>query len=243
LFFQDLCRLLARSFVLKDERRIGAPGKGAPMRKIICGVFTSLDGVIQAPGGPDEDTSSGFELGGWVGPYWDETADQAMMQTFAEPFDLLLGRRTYDIFAAYWPNYKPGPDTKPEDVELNLQVARTFDAATKYVATHDPASLKWQNSQALGPDIAAALRDIKKGEGPQLIIQGSSNLIHQLAAADLIDEYRLLTFPILLGKGKRLFDDTSRPGQLKVMSSVTSKTGVVIATYQRDGEVQTAAMG
>ncbi len=196
------------------------------MRKIIASTFVSLDGVMQAPGGPEEDPVNGFRFGGWVFHYWDDALGSVIGELFAKPFALLLGRRTYDIFAAYWPYQKDS-------------IADAFNPATKYVATHRPETLTWQNSQALGPDVIAALQKIKQENGPDLLIQGSGNLIQTLLANDLIDEMTVLTFPLLLGKGKRLFaDGAATPGALKLTRSLVSSTGVIVATYERNGEVQ-----
>lgn len=195
------------------------------MRKIIAATFVSLDGVMQAPGGPQEDPVGGFKFGGWTFHYFDEVAGAAMDELFSKPFALLLGRRTYDIFAAYWP-YQKDP------------IADAFNPATKYVATHRPDTLTWQNTQSLGPDIVAALRRLKQEDGPDLLIQGSGNLIQTLLANGLIDEIRLMIFPLLLGKGKRLFGDAAMPAAFKLVKSQTSSTGVIMATYERSGEIE-----
>ena len=195
------------------------------MRKIIAATFVSLDGVMQAPGGPDEDPVGGFKFGGWTFHYFDEVGGAAMDELFSKPFALLLGRRTYDIFNAYWP-YQKDP------------IADAFNPATKYVATHRPDTLTWQNTQWLGEDIVAALRRLKQQDGPDLLIQGSANLIQTLLANGLIDEIRLMIFPLLLGKGKRLFGDSAMPAAFKLVKSQTSSTGVIIATYERSGEIE-----
>ncbi|MGX5803155.1 dihydrofolate reductase family protein [Bradyrhizobium sp. Arg314] len=195
------------------------------MRKIIAATFVSLDGVMQAPGGPEEDPVGGFKFGGWTFHYFDEVAGAAMNELFSKPFDLLLGRRTYDIFAAYWP-YQKDP------------IADVFNPATKYVATHRPDSLTWQNTQSLGPDIVATLRRLKQEDGPDLLIQGSGNLIQTLLANGLIDEIRLMIFPLLLGKGKRLFGDGTLPAAFRLVKSQASSTGVIMATYERSGEIK-----
>ncbi|QKD06285.1 dihydrofolate reductase family protein [Mesorhizobium loti] len=195
------------------------------MRKIIAATFVSLDGVMQAPGGPEEDPVGGFAFGGWTFHYFDEVAGKAMEDLFSKPFDLLLGRRTYDIFAAYWP-YQKDP------------IADAFNPATKYVATHRPDSLTWQNTQSLGPDIVATLRRLSQEDGPDLLIQGSSKLIQTLLANGLIDEIRLMIFPLLLGKGKRLFGDEAVPAAFKLVKSQASSTGVIMATYERGGEIK-----
>lgn len=204
------------------------------MRRLIVGTFLSLDGVMQAPGGPDEDTSSGFEHGGWVAPHWDDAVNQALDTWLSRPYDLLLGRRTYDIFAAYWPRF-------PEDDPDSGGIANTFNRVTKYVATHHPESLDWAHSEALGDDIVARLRELKAGDGPDLLVQGSATLVQQLLANGLVDEFHLMVFPVLLGKGKRLFDDGSLPSALKLTQSQVSSSGVVIATYVPDGEVRTGS--
>jgi len=198
------------------------------MRKIIAATFVSLDGVMQAPGGPEEDPVGGFKFGGWTFHYFDEVAGTAMEELFSKPFDLLLGRRTYDIFAAYWP-YQKDP------------IADAFNPATKYVATHRPDTLTWQNTQSLGPDVVARLKELKQEEGPDLLIQGSGNLIQTLLANGLIDEIRLMIFPLLLGKGKRLFGDGAMPAAFKLAKSEASTTGVIMATYERGGEIKTGS--
>ncbi|BAV47195.1 bifunctional deaminase-reductase domain-containing protein [Mesorhizobium loti] len=195
------------------------------MRKIIAATFVSLDGVMQAPGGPEEDPVGGFKFGGWTFHYFDEVGGAAMEELFSKPFALLLGRRTYDIFAAYWP-YQKDP------------IADAFNPATKYVATHRPDTLAWQNTQWLGPDIVAALRRLSQEDGPDLLIQGSADLIQTLLANGLIDEIRLMIFPLVLGKGKRLFGDDAMPAAFKLAKSQTSSTGVIIATYERAGEIE-----
>jgi dihydrofolate reductase len=200
------------------------------MRTLIVAAMTSLDGVMQAPGGPDEDTSDGFAYGGWVWPYTDE-GDEVMGGVFSRPFDLVLGRRTYDVFAGYWPHV-------PGDGSFG-NIADGFNAATKHVATHRPETLEWQHSRALGPDVIAALRELKRGDGPDLVTQGSSDLVHQLLATDLVDELRLLLYPILLGRGKRLFDDDTQASAFRLEESKTSSTGVLVTRYVREGEVRT----
>jgi len=195
------------------------------MTKIIAATFVSLDGVMQAPGGPEEDPVGGFKFGGWTFHYFDEVGGAAMEELFSKPFALLLGRRTYDIFAAYWP-YQKDP------------IADAFNPATKYVATHRPDTLTWQNTQSLGPDIVATLRRLKQEDGPDLLIQGSGNLIQTLLANGLIDEIRLMIFPLLLGKGKRLFGNDAMPAAFRLARSRTSSTGVIIATYERSGEIE-----
>jgi len=210
------------------------------MRKIVAGAFVSLDSVMQAPGGPEEDPTSGFKYGGWTAPYWDDVIAAAMDETLSIPFDLLLGRKTYDIFAAHWPHLDVDPAASKCD-PLTIKVAQLFNRVTKYVATHSPSTLAWQNSQPLGSDIVATLRDLKKKDGPVLLIQGSSDLIQTLLAHDLIDEFRLLIFPVVFGKGKRLFGEGTLAGAFKLTRSVTSPSGVLIAGYERAGDIKTGS--
>jgi dihydrofolate reductase len=210
------------------------------MRKIIVGAFVSLDGVMQAPGGPDEDPTGGFKYGGWVAPLWDDVTGKAMDESFAKPYDLLLGRKTYDIFAAYWPYVKTDPKASDFDA-LNAQIAEQFNRVTKYVATHRPESLTWQNSRGLGTDVVATLRELTRQAGPALLTQGSTELVHTLFANDLVDELRVLTYPLVLGRGKRLFDAGSKPAAFSLVQSKVSPNGVVIATYVRAGDVKTGS--
>jgi dihydrofolate reductase len=210
------------------------------MRKIVTGAFISLDGVMQAPGGPEEDPTGGFAHGGWTAPHWDDVLGAALGETFAAPFDLLLGRKTYDIFAAHWPFIDTDPGSSRFDA-LNAEIAKRFNGATKYVATHRPESLRWQNSRALGTDVVGALRDLKKQDGPTLLTQGSSELVHLLLEHDLVDELRLLTFPVVLGKGKRLFDASALPRAFTLTKSTVSPSGVIVATYARAGAVATGS--
>ncbi len=210
------------------------------MRQIIVGTFLSLDGVMQAPGGPEEDPTGQFRFGGWTVPYWDETLSVVLGESFSHPFDLLLGRRTYDIFAAYWPMIETDPDA-PGFVLGEGDIARSFNKARKYVATHRPDSLSWENSESLGNDIVASLKIMKAGDGPNLLVQGSSELVHQLLACDLVDEWRLLTYPVILGNGKRLFDQRAIPTALKLISYTAAPNGVIATTYRRGGEIQTGS--
>ncbi|RZA33749.1 MAG: dihydrofolate reductase [Lysobacteraceae bacterium] len=202
------------------------------MRKLIVAAMVSLDGVMQAPGGPEEDTSGGFAHGGWVWPY--AGSEEVMGGVFARPFDLLLGRRTYDIFAAYWPHQRG-------DGEFG-NIASRFNATTKHVATHHPDTLDWHNSRALGLDIAVAIRSLKHEAGPDLVTQGSSDLVHQLLATDLVDELRLLVYPLLLGRGKRLFDEHAQASAFRLEQSLTSSKGVLITRYLHDGAVRTGTV-
>ncbi|WP_373047003.1 dihydrofolate reductase family protein [Vulgatibacter sp.] len=208
------------------------------MRKLVTMAMISLDGVMQAPGGPEEDPSGGFELGGWVFPLFDEAGGAAIDEVFSAPFDLLLGRKTYDIFAAYWPFIPTDPAANGFD-EGNAQIARRFNAVTKYVATHRPESLRWQNSQSLGDDVVARLREMKREDGPPLLTQGSSELVQTLLAHDLVDELRLLIFPVLLGRGKRLFGEGTKPAAFTLEHSTVTPKGVIITRYVRAGDVAT----
>jgi dihydrofolate reductase len=189
----------------------------------------SLDGVMQAPGGPKEDPTRGFELGGWVVPYADEMFGQAIDQMFAQPFDLLLGRRTYEIFAAHWPYAEAGPDDS---------IATRFNSVTKYVATRSTMKLTWKGSITLH-DAAEDVARLKREDGPSLVTQGSSDLIQTLLANDLIDEISMFTFPIVLGHGKKLFAEGAKPAAFRLLDSKVSTTGVTIARYQRAGVVVT----
>jgi dihydrofolate reductase len=193
------------------------------MRNIIGGVFLTLDGVMQGPGGPTEDVTGGFDEGGWVFKLWDEAVGDAIGQLFAGEYDLLLGRRTYDIFAAYWP-YVEGE---------GAAMGEAFTRANKYVLTRGHQPLEWANSHRLKriDDVAALKRD----DGPDLIIQGSSTIYPGLLAAGLIDRLMLMTFPVMLGKGKRLCGDGTPTTMLKMVGHKVTAKGTVIATYQPGG--------
>lgn len=198
------------------------------MRTLRTATFVSLDGVIQAPGGPEEDPAGGFRFGGWVFPHWDEDLGRLMDRAMGENYDLLLGRRTYEIFAGYWPH-------QDDDI------ARVFNAVNKYVVASPGTPTPWANSRLLEGDVVEAVRALKQTEGRDLLIQGSSEVIHALLAADLIDQLTLLTFPVVLGEGKRLFDSGSRPrGWTPLGAEVTGK-GVVVAAYRRGGEAPTGS--
>jgi dihydrofolate reductase len=201
------------------------------MRKLIVSAFISLDGVMQAPGGPQEDPIGGFRFGGWVAPYFDETAGAVIGELFARPFDLLLGRKTYDIFAAHWPY-----------ADANDPIGPLFDRVTKYLATRNPGfRTTWQNSQTLGSDAIAAVKALKSGDGPDLLTQGSSDFLKTLFENDLVDEINVFVFPVVLGKGKRLFGDATFPRALSLESSKTSQNGIVISRYVRAGDVATGS--
>jgi len=203
------------------------------MRKIVTAAFISLDGVMQAPGGPQEDPTGGFDLGGWTAPYWDDVIGQAMGEVFQRPFDLVLGRKTYDIFAAHWPYVSADSEDAP--------IGELFGNATKYVASHTSGAFTWRNSHWLGANAVAAVRELKASEGPDLLTQGSSDFLQTLFAAELIDELRLLTYPVVLGSGKRLFGDGARPGAFRLSRITNSLTGVIVTTYERAGEVATGS--
>jgi dihydrofolate reductase len=229
----------ARPRVVNVRTGLTIQGTNA-MRRIITTAFVSLDGVMQAPGGPEEDRTGGFQHGGWTVPYWDDALGASMGEIFSKPFDLLLGRRTYDIFAAHWPLVQSDPAASNFDA-LNHEIATLFNGVTKYVATHAPETLSWQNSQPLGTDVVAALRDLKQTDGPDLLTQGSSVLIQTLLAHDLIDELRLLIYPLALGRGKRLFGEGTVPAAFTLTKATTSPSGVLIATYAPAGEVRTGS--
>jgi dihydrofolate reductase len=200
------------------------------MRKLVVAEHISLDGVIQAPGGPEEDPSGGFRLGGWTVPYADEAIGKAVQDMLAQPFELLLGRRTYDIWAAYWPHVRPGH-----------AIADLFNRVPKHVATHRPDTLDWQNSHALEGDLAEAIRALKRQDGADLLMWGGSDTVRQLLAADLVDELRLMIYPVVLGRGKRLFDDNAHPSAFTLAHSVSARSGVLLTRYARSGEVRTGA--
>jgi dihydrofolate reductase len=197
------------------------------MRKLIVLSFITLDGVMQAPGGPEEDTSGGFAYGGWTVPYFDEAAGKIMAEQMGHPFDLLLGRKTYDIFAGYWPQHENGwPGV---------------NSVKKYVASRGTPKLDWKNSVLLEGDAAEAVRTLKQGEGPELQVHGSGNLIQTLLKHDLVDALWLKIFPLTLGTGKRLFVEGAIPAAFKLSDSKVSPSGVIFANYERAGEVKTGS--
>ncbi|WP_133718899.1 dihydrofolate reductase family protein [Methylocaldum gracile] len=200
------------------------------MRKLIVAEHISLDGIIQAPGGPEEDPSGGFRLGGWIVPYADEATGQAVQDLFVQPFELLLGRRTYDIWAAYWPRVRAGH-----------AIADLFNSVPKHVATHRPDTLDWQYSHALEDDLVDAIRALKHQDGVNLLTWGSGDMVRQLLAAGLVDELRLLIYPVVLGRGKRLFDDDAQVSAFTLAHSTSTPGGVLITRYMRSGEVRTGA--
>jgi dihydrofolate reductase len=202
------------------------------MRRIVVATFTSLDGVMQAPGGPEEDPTGGFTFGGWTAPYFDEALGASIGEILNRPIDLLLGRKTYDIFAAHWP-YTTDPGDQP--------IAEMFNRVTKYVASRSKPKLAWNNSRLLGPDVVASLRKLTDENGPDLLVQGSSDLLQTLWRASLVDELTLLVFPVVLGKGKRLFGDGATPSGLRLIKSQAYPTGVIVASYKPAGAVKTGS--
>lgn len=201
------------------------------MRKLILLTFVSLDGVMQAPGGPDEDTSDGFKFGGWTHPYFDEFMGDVMGEQMAHPFDLLLGRKTYELFASFWPN---------QDEKEN-PAAQPLNKATKYVVSDAPLKLSWQGSKLIDGDVVAKIKALKHEDGPMLQVHGSSNLIQTLLANDLVDELWLKIFPVILGRGKRLFGDGAKAAAFELLESKASPSGVIVANYARIGEVKTGS--
>jgi dihydrofolate reductase len=201
------------------------------MRQLVVSTFLTLDGVMQAPGGPGEDDSGGFAHGGWTVPYFDEQVGAFMGELMTPPFDLVLGRRTYDIFAAYWPHASEEEGAGP------------LNDATKYVASRGLPTLSWERSVLIEGDVAEGIAALKEQNGPQLQVHGSQNLLQTLIRAGLVDRYRLLVFPVVLGSGKRLFADGTIPSALRLVSSTVSGTGVVMGTYEPAGEVVTGSFG
>jgi dihydrofolate reductase len=202
------------------------------MRKIIVLSFVTLDGVMQAPGNPEEDPSGGFRYGGWMVPYSDEFSMKEMVRQMDRPFDLLLGRKTYEIFAAYWPNVKtPGNP-----------IAAGLNNAMKYVVSKTLTNPGWNSSVVVSGDVVGHIKRLKESDGPQLHVHGSGNLIQTLMKHDLVDELWLKIFPITLGPGKRLFADGTIPVAFKLQECKTSPRGVIFASYQREGEVTTGSM-
>jgi dihydrofolate reductase len=194
------------------------------MRKLKVTTFLTLDGVMQGPGGPEEDETGGFTHGGWSVNYWDEAGGQDMGEFMGKPFDMLLGRKTYDIFAGYWPHHPGDPGDK-------------LNSARKYVASRTLTSVDWQNSTLIKGDVAKEVAKLKEQDGPEIQVHGSGDLIQTLLKNGLVDEFHLMIFPVVLGTGKRLFADGAVPSGLKVTDSKVTSTGVVIAKYEPAGEV------
>ena len=202
------------------------------MRQLIVQTFLTLDGVMQAPGGPGEDDDGGFAYGGWSVDYWDDQMGQVMGEATSRPFAMVLGRRTYDIMAAYWP-------TAPEQ-----EGATVFNDAPKYVASRSRPDLgKWSNSVQIEGDAADGLAALKREDGPELQVHGSANLIQTLLRHRLVDEFRLWVFPVVIGSGKRLFADGTVPAGLRLADSKVSSTGVVMGTWRSAGEITTGSFG
>jgi dihydrofolate reductase len=199
------------------------------MRKLVVNTFVTLDGIMQAPGGPEEDTTGGFAWGGWSFNYWDDMMGQVMGESMAKPSELLLGRKTYEIFAAHWPYIKDDP------------VADKLNSARKHVISRTLNEASWNNSTLVKGNVVQAIRNLKEQNGPEIQVHGSSNLIQTLLKHDLIDEFRLWIFPVTIGKGKRLFGEGTQAASLKLIDSKISTTGVIIATYEPAGELKTGS--
>jgi dihydrofolate reductase len=202
------------------------------MRKLITSTFLTLDGVMQAPGGPEEDVSGGFEHGGWSVPYFDEQVGQFMSEVMmSHPIALVLGRKTYEIMAGFWP-------TAPEEEDPAV-----MNDSTKYVASRGKPTLSWQNSVLIEGDAAEGVAALKQEDGPELQVHGSSNLIQTLLRHNLVDRFYLLVMPVVLGTGKRLFADGTIPSGLKLVDNKVSTSGVIMATYEPTGELATGTFG
>lgn len=198
------------------------------MRTLTVAEFISLDGVVQAPGGPEEDREGGFRHGGWIVPFADEAIGRTVHDLVSRPFELLLGRRTYDIWADYWPKVPAGH-----------AMADRFNATIKHVATHRPAALGWSGSRALQGELVSAVSALKLSFGPDLLIWGSAQVAGQLIAAGLVDSLTLMTYPVVLGGGKRLFPTAGAAREFSLLDSSTTPGGVIIARYRRGGELRT----
>lgn len=195
------------------------------MRKLVVLTFVTLDGVMQAPGGPEEDTSGNFQYGGWVVPHFDEFVGHEMGEQMGKPFDLLLGRKTFEIFATYWPHQES-----------------PINDATKYIPSHTLTKHGWDKSVFLNEDVIAEIQKLKEGDGPDIQVHGSSDLIQTLLQHDLVDELWLKIFPVTVGKGKRLFGEGTIPAGFKLLDCKASPSGVIIASYARAGEIQTGTV-
>jgi len=201
------------------------------MRKLVVLSFITLDGVMQAPGGPEEDPTGGFEHGGWVAGYFDDFLGQVMDEQMRKPFDLLLGRKTYEIFAAHWPYVKTKEDP----------IAAGINNAKKYVASKTMKKLDWSNSELIKGEVAKEVKKLKEQDRPEIQVHGSGNLIQTLLKHDLVDEFWLKIFPIILGRGKRLFGEGTIPAAFNWLGSEVSPRGVIVASYVRAGEVKTGS--
>jgi dihydrofolate reductase len=209
------------------------------MRRLIVAAFVTVDGVMQAPGGPDEDPTGGFEFGGWGVTQWDDAMNARIGEMFGAPFDLLLGRKTYEIFAAHWPHVGEGEREERGGTasEVDDPVAAALNSARKYVASRSKPTLTWNNSVLLEGDVVPAIAKLKTDDGPDIITQGSSDLIQSLLGHDVIDEFRVWTFPLVVGPGKRLFGAGTSALGLRLVDEETSSTGVVMSTYVPTGPV------
>ena len=202
------------------------------MRKIITTTFLTLDGVMQAPGGPEEDTSDGFAYGGWQAGWGDEVTRKIIIDFMTAPFELLLGRHTYDIFAGYWPLH-------PE-IEL---VAKPFNSTRKYVVSHEPKELSWNNSTLITGDVVAEIKKLKELDGPDLWVWGSGNMIQTLLKNNLIDQMHIFIHPVTIGSGKKLFAEGTMPATFKLIDSKVSSDGILCATYEPAGGLKTGTVG
>jgi dihydrofolate reductase len=201
------------------------------MRRLITTTFVTLDGVMQAPGGPEEDASSNFAYGGWQAPFTDDAIGEFLNETMSQPFDLLLGRKTYDIWIKYWPLHEDNP------------IGAAFKKATKYVASRSDVDLKWEGSQLIEGDVNEYVRRLKQSDGPDLHVWGSADLIQTLLDGGVVDEMRVLTYPIIVGPGKRLFGGKNRAQTFTATKTTVAKDGVVMAVYEPAGDVQTGVVG
>jgi dihydrofolate reductase len=207
------------------------------MRKVVVNTFLTLDGVMQAPGGPEEDPSGGFEHGGWSVTYWDDGMDEVMADLMGKPFDLLLGRRTYEIFAAHWPHAAERAERGGDESGVDDEAAAALNSARKYVASRTLDEVTWSNSVLLEGDVSEAVAELKRQDGPEIQVHGSADLIQTLLRHDLIDEFSLLIFPVVVGPGKRLFGDGTVPAGMQVVDSRVFGSGVVWVRYERAGRL------
>lgn len=216
-----------------NDDRPGTPAlERSPMRKIITTTFVTLDGVMQAPGGPEEDTSGGFSYGGWQAKVFDNSLGDAIGELLKPPFAMLLGHRTYDIFAGYWPKQDP-----------SNPIAGAFNEAAKYVVSSKPFEPEWVNTTVVSGDVPGALRALKTTDGPDLIVWGSGSLIQTLLREQLVDRMHVWTHPVTVGGGKRLFGDGPRPATWKLVKSRVGDGGVILATYEPAGALITGTIG
>ena len=199
------------------------------MRKLVANTFLTLDGVMQAPGGPEEDDSNGFTYGGWSFNYWDDAMGEVMEDVMGKPFDLVLGRKTYDIFAAYWP-------TAPEEAG-----GKPLNDATKYVASRGKPALNWGPAVLIEGDAADGVAALKNGDGPELQVHGSADFLQTLIRSKLVDQYNIWTYPLVIGAGKRLFGSGTVPAGLKLVDNKVFSTGVVLGVYEPAGEIVTGS--